>query len=104
MQTTKSPISAGKPEAKAKNGSTPSNGNRSAEIQITHEQIASLACKLYMESGCKPGRDAENWLQAEQILRQQAQRPQSARPTDSARSRTGGKPEERREQSSRQQF
>jgi Protein of unknown function (DUF2934) len=105
MQTIKSaPISAGKPETKAKNRPTPAGSDESTAPHITHEQIASLACKLYMESGCKQGRDAENWLQAEQILRKQAQRQNNSWQSDSARSRSGGKSEEGRQERTRQQF
>ena len=72
MQTIKSSTSAapGKQANKSKylnsdsNGDTPSSGP-------TREEIASLAYKLYLESGSQEGRDLENWVQAEQILRQQ---------------------------------
>ena len=37
----------------------------------TREEIASLAYKLYLESGSQEGRDLENWIQAEKILRRQ---------------------------------
>jgi hypothetical protein len=35
----------------------------------TQEQIAAKAYQLYVESGCQEGRDHENWLRAEQLLR-----------------------------------
>jgi hypothetical protein len=90
--------SAGKPGSKTKNslspanGITPANGGDSSHSDVsakslattdgdlregsspTHEQIANLACQLYIESGRQEGRDAENWLRAERILRQQANR------------------------------
>jgi Protein of unknown function (DUF2934) len=34
----------------------------------THEQIAARAYELWQQSGCAPGRDAENWAQAEREL------------------------------------
>src|ERR1700722_1885201 len=73
MQTTKTTsISNGRPESKATNPRARKNGGESASPQPTREQIASLAHQLYLESGSQEGRDAENWLRAEQILRQQA--------------------------------
>jgi len=77
MQNTKSSvISARKPATKLKTPSTRANGvaiaHSNGEPAIwnhpTHEQIAQLACQLYLESGCQEGRDVENWLRAEQIL------------------------------------
>jgi hypothetical protein len=104
MQTIKSSsVSAGKPVTKAKNRPNPAASEESTAHQITHDQIASLACKLYMESGCKSGRDAENWLQAEKILRHQAQRQQNGWSADSAR-RSGGKSDGGREERARRQF
>jgi hypothetical protein len=40
--------------------------------QPAYEQIASLAERLYIESGRQEGRDVENWLRAEQLISQQA--------------------------------
>ena len=37
-------------------------------IDITHEQIATLAYAHWQESGCCEGADEENWLRAEQEL------------------------------------
>jgi hypothetical protein len=31
-------------------------------------EIAQLAYELYVSSGCKEGRDLDNWLEAERIL------------------------------------
>jgi hypothetical protein len=73
METTKrTSNSAGQPATTLKNRFTRSNGDAAPRNKPTHEQIASLACLLYIESGCQEGRDAENWLRAEQTLRQQA--------------------------------
>ncbi|HZJ55191.1 MAG TPA: DUF2934 domain-containing protein, partial [Myxococcaceae bacterium] len=34
----------------------------------TREQIAARAYEIWQQSGCVPGRDAENWAQAEREL------------------------------------
>ena len=34
----------------------------------TREQVASRAYEIWQQSGCMPGRDAENWAQAEREL------------------------------------
>jgi hypothetical protein len=34
-----------------------------------HDLIAQLACELYVETGKVKGRDLENWLEAEWIVR-----------------------------------
>ncbi len=44
----------------------------------THDEIARLAYKLFEESGHVPGRDLDNWLQAEALLSG------SAKPTSAA--------------------
>ena len=33
------------------------------------EEITHLAYGLYLERGCEPGRDIEDWLKAENVLR-----------------------------------
>ena len=68
------------------------NGNGPA-----HEQIADLARQIYQQSGCVEGNDAQNWLQAEQTLRDRANR-QSVSPG----SRLVGKPEARSDRNSGQ--
>src|SRR5258708_2563166 len=35
----------------------------------THDEIACRAHQLYQERGCEPGRDVEDWFQAERELR-----------------------------------
>lgn len=35
----------------------------------TSEQVARRAYELYLERGCGPGQDVNDWLQAEQELR-----------------------------------
>ncbi|MGH7142536.1 MAG: DUF2934 domain-containing protein [Planctomycetota bacterium] len=39
---------------------------------FTRDQIAHRAHQVWVESGCLPGRDLENWLAAETLLRQEA--------------------------------
>ena len=34
----------------------------------TQNEIAKFAYELYVDSGCKEGRDLDNWLEAERIL------------------------------------
>ena len=38
------------------------------QMQATHEQIAALAHRLWLERGRQHGHDAEDWLRAEQML------------------------------------
>ncbi len=40
----------------------------STNAKPTHEAIAQRARAIYEASGCKPGRDLENWLAAEAEL------------------------------------
>ena len=40
----------------------------------TPEQITERAKSIWMKSGCQPGRDQENWLEAERQLRQEMNR------------------------------
>jgi hypothetical protein len=37
-------------------------------MSVAHEQIAQLAHHYWLEGGCQHGRDAEDWLRAEQEL------------------------------------
>jgi hypothetical protein len=54
------------------NSRQPTRAAASPEPQAkpTHEQIAARAHALYEASGCLPGHDLENWLQAETELLQ----------------------------------
>jgi len=36
----------------------------------THPEIAARAREIYLDTGCKPGHDVDNWLQAEYELMQ----------------------------------
>lgn len=38
-------------------------------IMKLHDQIAKTAHELYEKSGCLPGRDLENWIEAEKIVK-----------------------------------
>jgi hypothetical protein len=40
----------------------------------THEQIADRAKQIWMKSGCQPGHDRENWLEAERQVRDELNR------------------------------
>jgi hypothetical protein len=35
---------------------------------MNKNEIAKLAYELYVNSGCKEGRDLDNWIEAEKIL------------------------------------
>lgn len=35
---------------------------------MTHQQISDCARKIWLEKGCPPGKDAENWREAEDFL------------------------------------
>jgi hypothetical protein len=37
--------------------------------QPTHEQISERAHEIWINRGCKPGQDEQNWLEAEAQLR-----------------------------------
>lgn len=56
---------------RAKNGHAanagPTAGNGAAGL--THEQVAARAYELWLRSGCVPGRDEQNWREAEAQLR-----------------------------------
>jgi len=42
--------------------------------ELSHQEIASAAYSIFEKSGCIPGRDTENWLQAEAQLLDQRRR------------------------------
>ncbi len=50
----------------------------SAPSEPSEEEIRSHAYRLYQESGCVPGRDLENWLNAATYLRGRMFSPPSA--------------------------
>ena len=58
--------------------STPGGGDKNPQkksnaqprLAPTEEQIRHRAHEIYLENGRQPGRDIENWLQAEAELRQ----------------------------------
>ena len=57
-------------EGKARPATLISPGRASpASTRLTHEQIAERARSLWLASGCLPGRDEQNWLQAEAQLK-----------------------------------
>jgi hypothetical protein len=37
--------------------------------ELSHEEITHVAYGLYLERGCEPGRDIEDWFKAEKVLR-----------------------------------
>ena len=42
-----------------------------ATAMLTHEEIARRAYEIYVENGCRQGQSEQNWLQAEQELKNQ---------------------------------
>jgi hypothetical protein len=42
-----------------------------ATIMLTHEDISKRAYEIYVEKGCRQGQSEQNWLQAEQELKNQ---------------------------------
>jgi len=38
----------------------------------TNEEVARLAYEIYLERGCAPGQDVNDWLQAERELQERA--------------------------------
>jgi hypothetical protein len=67
------------PAPRASRGASAIPAPRKAEVGLhrvsfsarpfpTHEQIACRAYEIWLQSGCVPGRDSENWAQAEREL------------------------------------
>ena len=54
------------------------SSSNQGKVELSHEQIAERARKLWMERGSPGGRDLEHWLEAEKQLRQEAQPGRSA--------------------------
>jgi len=53
-----------------------------SENGLTHQEIAAVAYSIFEQNGQIPGRDVENWLQAEAQLREERKRtPQTASPS-----------------------
>ncbi len=40
-----------------------------AAVRLSHQQIAERAKSLWLASGCLPGREEQNWLEAEAQLK-----------------------------------
>jgi hypothetical protein len=58
----------------------------------SHEDIAARAEQIYRESGCVAGRDLENWVQAENELKQRLESNGStANAKASAKPKAGGR-------------
>jgi hypothetical protein len=69
-------IQTSKPAAKSKNSSRGGSGQPQPRSQTwglpTQEQIAAQAYQFYVDSGWQEGRDLENWLSAEQLLKERS--------------------------------
>lgn len=73
---TPTPTAAKAPRAARSTARRPRNGHAAdapstanGVAGISHEQVAARAYELWLRSGCVPGRDAENWREAEAQLR-----------------------------------
>lgn len=44
-----------------------------ATAMLTHEEISKRAYEIYAGNGCKEGQSKQNWLQAEQELKNQSE-------------------------------
>lgn len=64
---------------------------------FNHEDIARLARHIWQLEGCQSGRDEENWLKAEQLLRLAAQ-PESGRTTNAKTKSNGALTKEKKAQ------
>ena len=51
--------------------SNPANDAAAVAAMLTHEDIARHAHEIYVEKGCRQGQDEQDWLQAEQELKNQ---------------------------------
>jgi hypothetical protein len=40
-------------------------------VTLTHQSIAERAWSIWQSSGCSPGQDEQNWLEAEAQLKQE---------------------------------
>jgi hypothetical protein len=72
----------------AKTFEQPENKSRS---KPSHEEIAKRACEIFEQSGCKPGRDVENWLAAEAELSRAQKRQTQASSSVKPMARTGNR-------------
>jgi hypothetical protein len=55
-------------ETKARQATTGQN------VTLSYEQVAQRAREIWIQKGCKPGQDEQNWLEAEAQLRAEAAR------------------------------
>jgi hypothetical protein len=70
-RTTTSPKTAGTPTAGVplSPGKAPAAAKTAPAAESRTDQIAQRAFQIWEQSGRRPGRDLENWLQAEAELR-----------------------------------
>jgi hypothetical protein len=61
-----------------------SNAEDKSKMNITQEQIATRAYAIYQSRGCQPGREMEDWLQAEAEIRREMGHTAPATPKTSA--------------------
>jgi hypothetical protein len=56
-------------QGKARLATVISQTKAAPAARLTHEQIAERAKALWLAGGCLPGRDEQNWLEAEAQLK-----------------------------------
>ena len=47
----------------------PVTGKKPVSCEELNQRIQSKAYDLYLQGGCVPGRDQENWLEAERLVK-----------------------------------
>jgi len=60
----------------------PSHPDPVVAAMLKHEDIARHAHEIYVETGCRQGQSEQNWLQAEQELKNQQNWLQAGRETE----------------------
>jgi hypothetical protein len=73
-KTTKKATTPAKTPAKARKKAAATNGQGSnvTEFKVSHEQIAMLAHRYWIEGGYQHGHHQDDWFRAEQELRAKA--------------------------------
>jgi hypothetical protein len=59
---------------------------------MVHKRIARKAYELYERRGCEPGRDAEDWLEAQRLVRGEIQVESDRKKTRRHKARRRGEP------------
>lgn len=65
-QSSRKKATAGAPHSKATRRTAATS---KPSVTLTHEQIAERAEALWLQKGCQPGQDEQNWREAEAQLK-----------------------------------